>query len=79
MKVGDLVKLYIDKEFTQLDMFSSSSANELGIIIESHNYNKKSSGNEYNYFVVHWLETDMRSTHSASGLALIAKEKNENW
>ena len=76
MKVGDLVRLGCDEESTQLDMFTHS---DLGIIVESHSYNKKSSGNEYSYFVVHWLSTGHRSTHGASLLVLITKEKNESW
>ena len=71
MKVGDLVKLSCDD---QLDMFAHS---DLGIIVESRNYSKKSSGNEYNYYVVHWISTGHRSTHSASLLTLIKKEKND--
>ena len=74
MKVGDLVRLGCDEEIAQLEMFTHS---DLGIIVESHNYNKKGSGNEYSYFVVHWLATGQRSTHSASLLVLIQKEKND--
>jgi len=78
MKVGDLVKLNICDELQQLDMFSSSSAKDLGIIIESHSHKKKSSGNKYNYFMVYWLDTNLRSTHGATSLVLATKEKNEN-
>ena len=61
-----------EEEPSQLDMFTHS---DLGIIIEAHSYDKQSSGNEYKYFVVHWLSTGNRSTHGEALLTHIRKEK----